>query len=86
MKQSSQKKIHDSVLALAVCHNVTPVVETEQPSFKRKDDDDEETVLYNNTAAVQSSKAIRYQASSPDEVSIEELHVMVLPSICNYRH
>jgi len=64
MKQSLQEKIHSSVLALAVCHNVTPVIEENY-----KDDDEEETILYDNTAA-SSCKAIKYQASSPDEVSI----------------
>jgi len=65
MKQSLQEKIHSSVLALTVCHNVTPVVEEEQSSCKGEDDE-EETILYDNIAA-QSS---RYQASSPDEVRI----------------
>jgi len=61
-----QEKIYGSVLALAVCHNVTPVVEEVQPSCKGEDDDEEETVLYDNIAAQLS----RYQASSPDEVRI----------------
>lgn len=70
VKMSLQEKIHNSVLALAVCHNVTPVSEQHQQEpmlSARIKDEDEETVLFDR-AALQSSHAIKYQASSPDEV------------------
>ena len=70
VKMSLQEKIHNSVLALAVCHNVTPVSEQHQqePMLSAGiKDEDEETVLFDR-ATVQSSHPIKYQASSPDEV------------------
>ena len=69
---SVQEKIHNSILALAVCHNVTPISEQHQqePTLSAKiNDEDEETVLFDR-AALQSSRLLKYQASSPDEVRI----------------
>lgn len=64
-----QEKIHNSILALAVCHNVTPVSEQQEEVALFSDAADEETVLFDKTTS-QSSQLLRYQASSPDEVSI----------------
>lgn len=72
MKISLQEKIHNSVLALAVCHNVTPVCEEQQPKptlSTGATDEDEETVLFNR-ASIHSPHSLKYQASSPDEVRI----------------
>jgi len=67
---SLQEKIHNTVLALAVCHNVTPVSE-QQPQesllSNKVNDEDEETVLFDRTTVL-SSHSPSYQASSPDEV------------------
>ena len=70
MKISLQEKIHNSILALAVCHNVTPVSEDhrKEPTLSAKiNSEDEETVLFDR-ATIQSSHTLKYQASSPDEV------------------
>lgn len=68
---SLQEKIHNSVMALAVCHNVTPVSEQQQedptPSTKTGDED-EETVLF--ARATVEPRSLKYQASSPDEVRV----------------
>ena len=72
MKISLQEKIHNSILALAVCHNVTPVSEDhhKEPRLSAKiNNEDEETVLFDR-ATMQSSHPLKYQASSPDEVRI----------------
>ena len=66
VKVSLQEKIHNSVLALAVCHNVTPVCE-QQPSLSAAvGNEDEETVLFDRTTV--QPRSLKYQASSPDEV------------------
>lgn len=69
---SLQEKVHNSILTLAICHNVTTVSEESQqePMLSTKlDDEDEETVLFNRTTA-QKSHSLNYQASSPDEVRV----------------
>ena len=65
---SLQEKIHNSVLALAVCHNVTPVSEQQPTLSAAVGDEDEETILYDRTTV--QSHSLKYQASSPDEVRI----------------
>ena len=66
---SLQEKIWNSVLALAVCHNVTPVSEQHRgvPGDGNNDDDNEETVLFDRTSS-RLPNSLKYQASSPDEV------------------
>lgn len=63
-----QEKIHNSVLALAVCHNVTPVSEQRPSLSAAVGDEDEETVLFDRTTTQPHS--LKYQASSPDEVRV----------------
>ena len=61
--------------ALALCHNVTPVVEEVEEREEGeggeegevKMDDEEVVIFHSNTAS--TSRKISYQASSPDEVS-----------------
>lgn len=69
---SLQEKIHNCVLALVVCHNVTPVFEQQPQELllsNKVNDEHEETVLFDRTT-IQSSYSPSYQASSPDEVRI----------------
>lgn len=54
-RRDMSQRVKDLALALALCHNVTPVVE----------DDDEES-----GAGEEDKPQITYQASSPDEVAI----------------
>lgn len=77
VKMSLQEKIHNSILALAVCHNVTPVSEQQQdPMLSTKvGDDEEETVLFDRTTVQPHS--LKYQASSPDEVSIPNIAIFI---------
>ena len=70
--------------ALAVCHNVTPVMETGPSSSSKEatlhlqgdaqdseeEEDEEEEIIFENEGSERKSKGISYQASSPDEVSI----------------
>jgi len=55
-------RIYDAVKAIALCHNVTPVYESEEQN------DDEEYEL--TEADQQSQQQVTYQASSPDEVAL----------------
>ena len=75
---SLQEKIHNSILALAVCHNVTPVSEQQQQDSvlsTKVGDDEEETVLFDRTTVQPHS--LKYQASSPDEVSIPNIAIFI---------
>ena len=59
--------------ALALCHNVTPVVEEVEEKEEGEEEgevkmDDEEVVIFHSNTA-STSRKISYQASSPDEVS-----------------
>ena len=59
--------------ALALCHNVTPVVEEVEEREEGEEEgevkmDDEEVVIFHSNSA-STSRKISYQASSPDEVS-----------------
>lgn len=60
----------ESVMALALCHNVTPVQEGGDSSSHahQSEEESEEEVLFQNEEENQGPK-ISYQASSPDEVS-----------------
>ena len=59
--------------ALALCHNVTPVIEEEEEEEEGEEGEgregvkmeDEEIVIFQSN---RSSRRISYQASSPDEV------------------
>ena len=61
----------ECVKALALCHNVTPVVEEEGGGEERDEREgvkvDEEVVIFQSKSLLKSRK-ISYQASSPDEV------------------
>jgi len=61
----SRNKVTEAVLALALCHNVTPVYEDEEG------EDAGESDIPEADQAVQSGK-VTYQASSPDEVALVE--------------
>jgi len=61
----SRNKVTEAVLALALCHNVTPVYEDEEG------DEAGESDIPEADQAVQSGK-VTYQASSPDEVALVE--------------
>ena len=70
-------------MALALCHNVTPVVEEGETAekhkamkedeeeevvvFQRAKEEEEETVLFDRSHGT-GQKGLSYQASSPDEV------------------
>ena len=62
--------------AIALCHNVTPVYESEEQN------DDEEYEL--TEADQQSQQQVTYQASSPDEacILINSLSVFNLQHFC----
>ena len=53
-------RVHEAVKALALCHNVTPVYE-----------ENEEVEDFDIEADQHSQQKVTYQASSPDEVSME---------------
>ena len=69
-----EQQLVESILALAVCHNVTPVVEEIGEDEDARDDEgrieeeDEEVVLFTRRERGPETR-ISYQASSPDEVS-----------------
>ena len=58
----SRNKVTEAVLALALCHNVTPVYENENGEEAAESDIPESD---------QNAK-VTYQASSPNEVALEE--------------
>ena len=72
-RRSQREQLLECVKALALCHNVTPVVEEEEEEEgeggegKRVKMDDEEVVIFQSNSA-RSTRKISYQASSPDEV------------------
>ena len=65
----------ESVFALAICHNVTPVLEEdgldeeeeEDERVQQGVDEESEVVLFSRNNPLRK-KQISYQASSPDEV------------------
>ena len=57
-------RVHEAVKALALCHNVTPVVEETDPNPKLVNGDIE-------LATKGEEGPITYQAASPDEVSCD---------------
>lgn len=58
VRKTVERKVHDAVLSMALCHNVTPVF-----------DDDYDPELM-SIAEAQTLGKIAYQASSPDEVAL----------------
>ncbi len=70
----------ECVKALALCHNVTPVVETStqtggganssHPLTEEEEEEDEKEVIFQSDSRDGSARSgdITYQASSPDEV------------------
>ena len=73
---NSANLLVESVKALALCHNVTPVEEEEggasngAPSHLQssEEEEEEEEVLFENEESCRGKRMISYQASSPDEV------------------
>lgn len=81
-RRSQKEQLLECVRAIAICHNVTPVVEEvgegeEEGEGGRRDGVkvDEETVIFQRDDEPQSR--ISYQASSPDEV-LDELKYMYI--------
>ena len=74
LQSGPEQHIIESVLALAICHNVTPVVEEEEENNNEEErvetGDDEEVVVFTRDSSGSRSSSISYQASSPDEVSV----------------
>ena len=78
----------ECVKAISLCHNVTPVLETEEgggadslpgegegEDVNISDSDDEATVIFRRGAEKKSRPTVSYQASSPDEVSLSYLYM-----------
>ena len=70
-----EDRVCDAVLALVICHNVTPVVEepTENAADQEGlvDDEEEEMVVFRRDKPDDGSdRRMTYQASSPDEVGV----------------
>ena len=64
-------------MAVAICHNVTPVVEedfskTENDEEERVEQGDQEVMVFSRDSSG-SRCTISYQASSPDEVSVSTM-------------
>ena len=57
------------MLAIALCHNVTPVVETAHAP-DTNESDDEQVVFVSERL---ESSTVTYQSSSPDEVSLTSI-------------
>lgn len=72
-RRSQREHLVECVKALALCHNVTPVVEEMGESGEGGEGEgvnvDEEVVIFQNKNDPQSLRRISYQASSPDEVT-----------------
>ena len=67
----TEQQVCDAVLALAVCHNVTPVLEEEWESTaaeQEQTEDEEEVVVFSRENGKGGGPRMSYQASSPDEV------------------
>ena len=62
-------KVLDAVKALALCHNVTPVFDTNDISVEEATEADQASVTQAN---IPPGAAVTYQASSPDEVALVE--------------
>ena len=78
-RRSQQDKLVECVKALALCHNVTPVVEDEREEEEEgeggervKLEEEEVVIFHSNTAS--TSRKISYQAYSPDEVMNCSVH------------
>jgi len=56
-------RVHEAILALALCHNVTPVKDGE-------DEDNETDDLLGGAGEKEEAGGVSYQASSPDEVAL----------------
>ena len=59
---------------MAICHNVTPVVEEEEENDEeeRVEQGDQEVMVFSRDSSG-SRCTISYQASSPDEVSVSTM-------------
>jgi phospholipid-translocating ATPase len=69
----TEQQVCDAVLALAVCHNVTPVLEEEWESTaaeQEQTEDEEEVVVFSRENGKGGGPRMSYQASSPDEVAL----------------
>ena len=72
-RRSQKEQLLECVKALALCHNVTPVIEEEEEEEGEGEGregvkmEDEEMVIFQSN---RSSRRISYQASSPDEVIV----------------
>lgn len=64
-RRSENTRVRDAVQALALCHNVTPVYESAEPS-----DSGSITSEVEADQHIQIEKVVSYQASSPDEVAL----------------
>lgn len=63
-----EKKVYNLMLGIVTCHNVTPVY----PEQDENDEiiENEENNQTFDTEGIDSSKKVRYEASSPDEVAL----------------
>lgn len=70
LQSSSEQLVVESVLAIAVCHNVTPIMEEEEEDEDERVEhvEDEEVVVFSRANSNKGRVHISYQASSPDEV------------------
>ncbi|CAG5026950.1 unnamed protein product [Parnassius apollo] len=64
------RQIWDVVLALALCHNVTPVYEFDQRADEAQSDMGSSVMSESCSGAVPQQQLCDYQASSPDEVAL----------------
>ena len=77
-RRSQREQLVECVKALALCHNVTPIVEDEREEEEGeggervKLEEEEVVIFHSNTAS--TSRKISYQASSPDEVMSCSVH------------
>ena len=79
-QRTSSNHLLECVKAIALCHNVSPVTEDLQSHDQDThdgslDSEQEEVVLYSKS---ETSRRISYQASSPDEVSMLLLSVILI--------
>ena len=70
-----EDRVCDAVLALVVCHNVTPVVEeptgnATDPEGMVDEEEEEMVVFRRDKLDDESHHRMTYQASSPDEVGV----------------
>ena len=62
---SQIKRLFESILALAICHNVIPVKEEEEDEEQEQEDIEEDVILLSRNT---SKSPLSFQSSSPDEV------------------